>query len=155
MQNDEQKKLSEKDLYAFFRQGKMSKCLIWPSRTWSINQARRSLGNDDRLDYLLKDIHDFYEIANRNSNCLSTKFVKEVNEKLPKTANAFLNMPTLLWLRSFSDFNHFVESRELQDYVDIGNDGKYEVEIWQNYYLSLYKRTVQYRKSHKMYLLEE
>lgn len=133
----------------------MRECLIWPSRTWSINQARRSLGNDDRLDYLLKDIYNFYEIAKKNSNCLSTEFIKEVNEKLPKTANAFLNMPTLLWLSSFSSFKDFIDSRGLEDYVDLDSDGKYEAKIWDNYYLSLYTRTKQYRNSHKINLPEE
>ena len=144
--DESEKELTQKDLYAFFRQD-MQECLIWPSRTWSINQARRSLGNDDRLDYLLKDIQCFYEIANRSSDCLSTEFIHEIYEKLPNTANAFLNMPTLLWLSRYSDFKGFIEDRKLQDYVTSDN-GNYITEIWQDYYLSLYIRTKKYRERH-------
>ncbi|OPZ21812.1 MAG: hypothetical protein BWZ04_00661 [Firmicutes bacterium ADurb.BinA205] len=141
--------VSEKDLYILFRM-EMKNCLVWPSRTWSINQARRSLGNDDRLDMLLCDIAEFYSISKDYDN-ITAEFISKVYEKLPNTAGAFLNMPTLVWLSGFRDFNDFIIKRELEAFVNEDKEEKNYLAVkWDEYYEELLKRTVAYKKNHDL-----
>ena len=136
---------SDKELYKLFREN-MGNCLVWPSRTWSINQARRSLGNDDRLDLLLQDINTFYNICDRyNAEGLSAEFINEIIAEIPKTCYAFLNMPTLIWLCSFSNFKDFIEKCNLKFFVDEEEHG-YVTNKWDNYYKNLYERTIRYKE---------
>ncbi len=134
--------ISEKDLYILFRMG-MKNFLVWPSRTWSINQARRSLGNDDRLDMLLCDIAEFYYISKDYDN-ITAEFISKVYEKLPNTAGAFLNMPTLVWFSGFRDFNEFIIKRKLEEFVKKEDNNFIAVE-WDEYYEELIKRTIAYK----------
>lgn len=147
--------LTDKNLYFIFRHG-MEKCLQWPIRTWSINQARRSCGNDDRLDLLLVRIQTFYEICNNNMNIgLCPKFINEVYSECGKVALAFLNMPALIWLCCYENFNDFIEKRNLKAFVNRDNSGFYHAVEWANYYDELLVRTKKYRDNNNMQSFEE
>ncbi len=136
-------KVSPKDLYITFRQG-MENVLVWPSRTWSINQARRSLGNDDRLDILLMNIECFYVCCDKYNRSLSSGFIKEIMETLPNMCYAFLNMPTLIWLCQYESFTEFIMNRQLSAFVST-KENEYHAFEWENYYKSLYLKTLDYR----------
>lgn len=138
---------SDKKLYSIFREN-MGGCLRWPCRTWSINQARRSYGNDDRLDLLLIDIEGFYKLCEKYKNDgICANFIKEVYEKIPKAAFAFLNMPTLIWLCSFENFNKFIEENKLQHYVKKIKE-KFTAYEYEDYYKVLLENTKKYRKEY-------
>ena len=142
--------MSDKEIYKLFREN-MENCLVWPSRTWSINQARRSLGNDDRLDLLLQDINAFYDICDRyGAEGLSAKLINEIIVNIPQTCYAFLNMPTLIWLCSFSNFRDFIDQCNLKAFVDEEEYG-YVTNKWDNYYKNLYERTICYKENRKEY----
>ncbi|MDO5149480.1 MAG: hypothetical protein Q4D76_08820 [Oscillospiraceae bacterium] len=151
--------ITDKEIYFIFRES-MNKTLIWPCNTWSINQARRSYGNDDRLDMLLYDIELFYRICNK-FNSISTEFINEIYAEInPSGARAFLNMPTLMWLCQYDSFNSFVTNRKLECFVDEDKDTEkesvnYKATIWENYYQQLYERTINFRTKNEMNTYEE
>ena len=145
---------THKELYFIFRQG-MEKCLIWPGRAPSINQARSRLGRDDRLDLLLINIQKFYNICSEFKE-ISVEFYNRVIQEIPNTAYAFLNIPTLIWLCSFETFNKFIEKQKLKEFVYYDNDFKiYYAQEWTNYYKELFERTIKYRNNNNMVSFEK
>lgn len=108
--------------------------LIWPSYAMSINQQRgyKNLF-DDRIDLLLIDLKKFYDIIrdnsiiNNNSSIITYNQAKKISEC--ELSRAYLNVYTLVWLRSFGNFEKFVDENELNVFVEKVNDN-YIVENW-------------------------
>ncbi len=92
----------------------MFDCLVWPAYAMSINQMRHARYND-RLDLLLLDIEKFYDIVGSNIE-LTPHVTAEIHENCD-LGRAYLFPNTFYWLRSFGNFDGFIKSRRLQEFV--------------------------------------
>ena len=111
-----------------------NKFLVWPSYALSINQQRGYKNIfDDRIDLLLIDIKKLYDIisndsiVNNNSSIITYKQAKEISEC--RLSRAYLNVYTLIWLKSFENFERFVDENNLNIFVEESGD-KYTVNKW-------------------------
>lgn len=93
----------------------MFDCLVWPAYAMSINQMR-SAKYDDRLDLLLLDIEKFYGIVNSKTE-LTSLITAEIFKNC-ELGRAYLFPNTFYWLRSFCNFDGFIKSRKLQEFVE-------------------------------------
>ena len=114
-----------KNNYKLIREN-MFDCLVWPAYAMSINQMR-SVKYRDRLDLLFIDLDKFYSIVSED-----TEIREEIISKIWEScdlARAYVYPNTFYWLRSFKDFDNFVNKRKLGPFIERQN-GK--PVIWKN-----------------------
>ena len=125
----------------------MFDCLCWPAYAVSINQMR-SAKYKERLDLLFIDLHKFYEIVSINTK-ISEKIIAEIWERC-ELARAYIFPYTFYWLRSFGNFNNFIDRRKLNPFLE-EKDGR--PVVWedsgkgfnQKYFDKLIKKAYQYK----------
>ena len=149
--NDKEQVISD---YRLIREG-MFDVLIWPGYAISINQLRSSTFKD-RIDLLLIDIFNFYEVT-KDENAITKELINKLWNHC-RLARAYLYPNTFYWLKSFGDFDGFVRGRKLQSFVT-KRDGKPQnwikdgdVGFTLEYYEELIRRTKKYRKKRKIEL---
>lgn len=126
----------------------MFDCLCWPAYAMSINQMRSAVFKD-RMDLLLIDIYEFYEIVSK-STIISEKIVSEIWERC-KLARAYIFPYTFYWLKSFGNFKEFISRRRLKPFLE-EKDGrpvrwKYSGKGFnQKYFDILIDKTYQHKK---------
>lgn len=124
---------NNKDIISNYKITRENKYLRWPAYMLSINQQRSYKSKfDDRIDLLLLDIKELYNILVNNENqeefSISYQQIKQIKEKC-KLEYAYLNIHTLIWLKSFKSFDAFIAGNRLQMFCEsVG--GHYIVERW-------------------------
>lgn len=145
-------KLSENPIedYRLIREG-MYDFLYWPKHRVSINQMRWAKFRD-RIDLLLLDLEKFYEIVGDNKELTSEICIQIKNNC--GLGKSYIKPHTFHWLRSFIDFNDFLEKRKLKVFL-CENEKRIEwpspeKENDKQYYDTLIERVKVYRKLYEL-----
>ncbi len=127
----------------------MFDALVWPGYAMSINVMRNSKF-EDRLDMLLIDLYKFYQVV-KNDDVLGIELINRLWKECD-LARAYIYPYTFYWLRSFKNFDCFVEKRDLESYLERGEQG-IPIEwsgcgkgFTKNYYDKLIEKTYKYKK---------